>query len=598
MRKILGYTLLLLLGSSVAMAQFTTVTATVVDQSSTTWANAPYSWSFQPGPNQSNPANYTYNGAALASYSGSGAANGSGVISVSGAIYDVTLISPIGASYNFTVCPNASSKCSTINFKPSGGSVDIGAAVNAAITTVSFNAIAGAYGYNDAEALLSLLPGSTYWNVTSSTSRCYTGGAWGACTTGAAGGTVTSVTFTGDNVIDSNTPSTAVTTTGTVTATPKNFSANTVVAGPTTGSAATPTARLLVSADIPNNAANTSGTAANLSGTPLLPTNTTAHTDTPATGGVDIATNAYADAAVTAGGTISGQANQFIPLGCSAITICAQSHISDDGTKLSTTENLNFNGTFGISFNDPTGVTNYGGILGIGSPGASGNMQININAISGSVGTLDYWIWMRFGGAQNKWYFGADGTNSYMQTGSAHNMLFCPGQGGVTSCGGVIPLTITTAGIGLLAGTVMTANQGTGVKLQHSTGTVTSTNCVNFDATGNTADAGAPCVVAVSAAVTSATGGTNTGTVTCVTASCTNTSGTYSVAGGTFTTGNLLVLVWPTTTIAYKCWTSQNGGIATYGIGHSVATATGMTITAGISVAAVTVTIDYGCSKT
>ena len=100
-----------------------------------------------------------------------------------------------------------------------------------------------------------------------------------------------------------------------------------------------------------------------------------------------------------------------------------------------------------------------------------------------------------------------------------------------------------------------------------------------------------------SAAITSATGGTNTGTVTCLTATCTNLSGTYSVVGSTFTTGNFLTLVWPTTTTVYNCWTSQNGGVATYGIGHSVATATGMVITAGITPASVTVTIDYGCSR-
>jgi len=57
------------------------------------------------------------------------------------------------------------------------------------------------------------------------------------------------------------------------------------------------------------------------------------------------------------------------------------------------------------------------------------------------------------------------------------------------------------------------------------------------------------------------------------------------------------VLVWPTTNTAYKCRVVQNGGVATYGIGHSVATATGLTITAGISVAATTVTIDYDCSQ-
>jgi hypothetical protein len=74
-------------------------------------------------------------------------------------------------------------------------------------------------------------------------------------------------------------------------------------------------------------------------------------------------------------------------------------------------------------------------------------------------------------------------------------------------------------------------------------------------------------------------------------------SGTYSVAGGTFTTGTLLTLVWPTTTAVYKCRAVQNGGIATYGIGHGVATATGMAITTGISVAGVTVTVDYDCSQ-
>ena len=54
--------------------------------------------------------------------------------------------------------------------------------------------------------------------------------------------------------------------------------------------------------------------------------------------------------------------------------------------------------------------------------------------------------------------------------------------------------------------------------------------------------------------LTSATGGAGTGAVTCLTATCTILSGSYSVAGGTFVTGNLLVLVWPTTTTAYKCW--------------------------------------------
>jgi hypothetical protein len=106
-----------------------------------------------------------------------------------------------------------------------------------------------------------------------------------------------------------------------------------------------------------------------------------------------------------------------------------------------------------------------------------------------------------------------------------------------------------------------------------------------------------PSPTPVNNAVTAAKGGSGTGTVTCLTATCTNISGSYSVVGGTFTTGNFLVLVWPTTTAVYKCWTSQNGGVTSYGIGHSVATATGMTITNAVSVAGVTVTVDYGCSQ-
>jgi hypothetical protein len=137
-----------------------------------------------------------------------------------------------------------------------------------------------------------------------------------------------------------------------------------------------------------------------------------------------------------------------------------------------------------------------------------------------------------------------------------------------------------------------------GLKVASLTDTALSSgNCVQSGAGGLLANAAGPCIAPVNTAISSATGGTGTGTVTCLTATCTNVSGTYSVAGGTFTTGNLLVLVWPTTTTAYKCRAVQNGGVATYGIGHSVATATGMTITAGISVAAITVTIDYDCSQ-
>jgi hypothetical protein len=172
----------------------------------------------------------------------------------------------------------------------------------------------------------------------------------------------------------------------------------------------------------------------------------------------------------------------------------------------------------------------------------------------------------------------------------------------ITTDGTNFDVQISNA-LGSAFGTAANANTtGAGAAVPTGPTSTTSLDVVEYTGTaGQQADSGVAvasvAIAPVNGAVSSATGGSGTGTVTCLTASCTNVSGSYSVSGGTFTTGNLLVLVWPTTTTAYKCITSQNGGVALYGIGHSVATATGMTITAGISVLGVTVTIDYSCSK-
>lgn len=102
----------------------------------------------------------------------------------------------------------------------------------------------------------------------------------------------------------------------------------------------------------------------------------------------------------------------------------------------------------------------------------------------------------------------------------------------------------------------------------------------------------------VSNAITSATGGSGITSVTCATAACTNLRGTYTVVGGTATTGTIFTLVWPTTTAAYVCAVTQNDtGVATayLGLGHTVATATGMTVSAGITVIGTTFSVDYNC---
>lgn len=79
------------------------------------------------------------------------------------------------------------------------------------------------------------------------------------CGGGGGSGTVTSVTFTGDGTVLSSTPSSAVTTTGTLTAALNTQNKNKVLAGPSSGSDANPTFRLLVGADLPNPSATTLG---------------------------------------------------------------------------------------------------------------------------------------------------------------------------------------------------------------------------------------------------------------------------------------------------------------------------------------------------
>jgi hypothetical protein len=73
-----------------------------------------------------------------------------------------------------------------------------------------------------------------------------TAAANGVCLTSA----VTSVTFTGDGVVDSSTPSAAVTTTGTLLATIKTQAAHTALMGPTGGGNVAPTFRIPVCADL------------------------------------------------------------------------------------------------------------------------------------------------------------------------------------------------------------------------------------------------------------------------------------------------------------------------------------------------------------
>lgn len=96
-------------------------------------------------------------------------------------------------------------------------------------------------------------------------------------------------------------------------------------------------------------------------------------------------------------------------------------------------------------------------------------------------------------------------------------------------------------------------------------------------------------------AVSAATGGTGISAVTCSTASCTSLGGTYTMTATTVSAGTILTLGWTNTGSTLKCWVIQNGGAVALGLGHSVATSTGMTISVAVSVASGSITLDYGC---
>lgn len=183
----------LLVVSVFAHCQTTTVSATVVDSDSTTWANGSWHVQFVPNPSQPNPASYTIGGTPLSAavLNQSGVLDGSGAFSFS--VYQTAPITPVGSSWLLYVCPNATSKCGTYNFTSVGSTQDLSSALTTVIPAPRFHPVSGQYGYADGEATLSLVPGSTYWNVSLGAQRCYTGSVWGACNSTSSAG-VSSIT--------------------------------------------------------------------------------------------------------------------------------------------------------------------------------------------------------------------------------------------------------------------------------------------------------------------------------------------------------------------------------------------------------------------
>jgi hypothetical protein len=160
-------------------AQMTTVTATsITDSDGTLWANGTVAVQFVPNPAQPNPGAYKIcsSGALLnPTLLNQAPVTLAGAAGFSVTTYDNSQVCPQGSQWQFTVCPNASSKCGIITLPVSGTTQSITTQVNVGIPAPRFAAIANNFGYADVEAQLQLVPGGLYYNVTDLCYRQFSG---------------------------------------------------------------------------------------------------------------------------------------------------------------------------------------------------------------------------------------------------------------------------------------------------------------------------------------------------------------------------------------------------------------------------------------
>jgi hypothetical protein len=178
MKKLIGLLAGLVFCISAA-AQDTTVTASsITDSDGTLWANGTVSVQFVPNPSTPNPGSYRLcaSGAALSpGILNQPPVNLGGSAGFSITTYDNSQVCPSGSQWQFTVCPNASSKCGIITTPVSGTTQDITTQVNAGIPAPRFIAVPTNFGYADIEAQLQLTPGGLYYNVTNACYRQFSG---------------------------------------------------------------------------------------------------------------------------------------------------------------------------------------------------------------------------------------------------------------------------------------------------------------------------------------------------------------------------------------------------------------------------------------
>jgi hypothetical protein len=268
MKRLIAYSIfllaLLILCCPMMFAQSTTVSATVVDQSSTTWANGTWKLDLVPNPSAgTQQVNWNGNPLPQAQYHYSGVLDGSGAFSQS--VPSTNFIAPSGATYTITVCPNATATCSVIYRQTFQGSTqNISSLITALTPAPQVAPLPLARAYNDAEVSINpSLVGYFYIRVSDNQPR-YWGqdGAWHNFITGVT-------TFQTGNLtpLFTATPSSPTANSISLAYTLQQAAANTIF-GNCTGSLGTPSYCMLTLAMLPSGI-----TAAQLGGTTPCGTN-------------------------------------------------------------------------------------------------------------------------------------------------------------------------------------------------------------------------------------------------------------------------------------------------------------------------------------
>ena len=242
----------LLFVPALSFAQFTTVTGTVTDPNGLPYANGTISAGLVL-PGGTSP---TLNGGAYTPPSQPTGLDGAGKFTMR--LADNTVLLPGSTQWSFLVCSAAGTIQPAGGKGPvcfnvpaltiSGSSQSITSNISAVALALSTNPGTGTVTSSGSPVAGNIPKFTTITNIAPAAAsdivNLFSGcsgtlnlGADGACHT-AGTGTVTSVTFTGDGTVLSSTPSSAVTTSGTVTATIANAGANTVLGNATGGSAA------------------------------------------------------------------------------------------------------------------------------------------------------------------------------------------------------------------------------------------------------------------------------------------------------------------------------------------------------------------------